>query len=202
MKLLTLYRMYKLQKESKTMFAKIKNLLKSRTTQNVAAGTGVTMGVLAAVRSIWPTLLPWSGEQDGLVDSFFMLVLIPIISRILAFLRTPEKLDGMKTLTPLVVLLCVALLFQGCTTTGTLPGGGTFDSQLDAQAAVIAAQAIIALGDQGTALAERIYALQEARDDAKFEREKQEQQERLDRLLLFVQRLVTAVQSTNQATPL
>ena len=98
MKLTTLYKLWVLKKRMNKMFAKIKNLLKSRTTQNVAAGTGVTIGVLAAVRSIWPDLLPWSGEQDGVVDSFIMLVLIPIISRILAFLRTPEKLDGMKTL--------------------------------------------------------------------------------------------------------
>ncbi len=194
MKLTTLYKLWVLKKRMNKMFAKIKNLLKSRTTQNVAAGTGVTIGVLAAVRSIWPDLLPWSGEQDGVVDSFIMLVLIPTISRILAFLRTPEKLDGVKTLTPLIVLLCVGLLIGGCTTTGTLPGGGDFETKLDAQAAVIAAQAIVALGDQGAALAERIYALQEARDEAKYEREKQEQQERLDRLLLFVQQMLAVVQ--------
>jgi len=62
-----------------------KPITKSRTTKHVAAGavggSGVTAAVLAAVRSMWPDLLPWSVEVDVLIAGALGALLTPLLSR-------------------------------------------------------------------------------------------------------------------------
>lgn len=83
-----------------------KPYMKSTTTQNVAAGTLATgagtgataIGVIAALRSIKPDLLPWSQDQDTeivvsatAIYTILSTVIVPFISRKIAFWRNPEK---------------------------------------------------------------------------------------------------------------
>ena len=73
----------------------MKDITKSRTTQNVAAGSaasgGLAYGLLAALRSAAPGLLPWDEVHDVAVAVVATTVLAPLLSRIIAFVRTPEK---------------------------------------------------------------------------------------------------------------
>lgn len=70
-------------------------LFKSRTTQNVAAGglitVGTIAGVLAWIRSMWPELLPWDPSADAAIDTVAATVLAPVVSRVIAMWRNPEK---------------------------------------------------------------------------------------------------------------
>lgn len=93
-------------------------MLKSRTTQNVAVGTGAAglsgVGIILFVRSVWE--LPWPVEQDAVAAAIAMWVwctfLGPVVSRLAAWVRTPSKFW--------VVLVAAALAVggMGCATSG------------------------------------------------------------------------------------
>lgn len=72
-----------------------KPVLQSRTTQNVAAATvttgGTVAGIIAGIRAIWPDLLPWDESVDVSVSVVLTTVIVPLVSRAIAFWRTPEK---------------------------------------------------------------------------------------------------------------
>lgn len=78
-------------------------VIKSNTTQNVAAGGavsgGVAYAVLAALRSVAPDLLPWPPDTDMAIAMALTAVLTPLVSRVIAFKRAPEKavVAGMDT---------------------------------------------------------------------------------------------------------
>ena len=72
-----------------------KRTLKSRTTQNVAVGTGgasaVALLVVAAVRRfLWADMTP--AEATAAVTAL-TIILTPLLSRFAAFARNPEKLN-------------------------------------------------------------------------------------------------------------
>lgn len=94
------------------------NAVVSRTTQNVV-GSGLTLGgVLAGVRALWPDLLPWSAETDVWLVSTGAGVL----SRLVAFWRTPDKATGSTSAsnsgrpTAALLLIGLSLACYGCTT--------------------------------------------------------------------------------------
>jgi hypothetical protein len=71
------------------------SVLRSETTQNVAASglgvAGTTAATLALIRQLWPTVLPWSIEGDAAIVAFASTVLQPLASRWLAFFRNASK---------------------------------------------------------------------------------------------------------------
>ena len=69
-------------------------LFKSRTTQNIAVSGGLVVGVLTFLRKLWPDLFAWGAETDLALQEVLTVVLIPLLSRLLAFARTPEKAQG------------------------------------------------------------------------------------------------------------
>lgn len=72
-----------------------KTVLQSRTTQNVAAATvttgGTVAGVIAGARAVFPDLIPWNESADVSVAVVITTVIAPLVSRLIAFWRTPEK---------------------------------------------------------------------------------------------------------------
>lgn len=69
---------------------------KSTTTQNVAiagaSGAGSVAGVLLLLRTNWPDLLPWGPEADAGIIALVTTVVVPVLSRVIAFLRHPQKM--------------------------------------------------------------------------------------------------------------
>lgn len=70
----------------------------SRTTQNTAVGGTLAVGggfsifgLLTAVRSALPDILPWSQEADYGIAALATMLLNPLISRVIALRRNPEK---------------------------------------------------------------------------------------------------------------
>ncbi len=76
----------------------IKALIQSRTTQNVAAGSasGVVVAglIVASLRHTAPGLLPWDQDMDVAAAGAIGAVVIPWLSRNIAFLRHPDKKTG------------------------------------------------------------------------------------------------------------
>lgn len=70
-------------------------MINSKTSQNVAAGTATSVGGLAGimitVRQIWPEFNLWPVEADAAVIAVLTTVLIPAVSRLIAFWRDPSK---------------------------------------------------------------------------------------------------------------
>jgi len=70
-------------------------MIKSTTTQNVAGGTilgaGGPAGIMLFVRQTWPEFNWWPVEADAAIIAVLTTVLIPMISRAIAFSREPEK---------------------------------------------------------------------------------------------------------------
>lgn len=64
----------------------------SRTTQNVAVSAGTVAGLVAFVRSMWPGVIPWDEANDAEAIGGLMVVFVPLLSRLLAFVRDPSKL--------------------------------------------------------------------------------------------------------------
>jgi hypothetical protein len=101
----------------------------SKTTQNVAAGGVVSaaaiVGMLQAVRSVWPSALQWESGEDlvvaGAVAALINIVVAPVVSRYLAFWRDPDKADSAALRKSLMcVALCAGLVMgSGCATVGT-----------------------------------------------------------------------------------
>jgi len=67
------------------------NVLRSKTTQNVAA-TGTIAGIaIALISRFWPSL----AEDRALQDAIIILINaigVPLVSRLLSFVRNPEKI--------------------------------------------------------------------------------------------------------------
>lgn len=106
--------------------------LKSKTTQNSAAGqlasTGGVAGVLIAIREAWPGLIPWPVELDAVILAFVASTVGPWVSRQIAFLRNKEKRPEKQLNEPIhwCILLAFALLpLQACATTLPAVGGKT-----------------------------------------------------------------------------
>ncbi len=108
----------------------IRALVTSRTTQNVAAGGAVSaaaiIGVLQAVRSVWPGALQWKTGEDvavaGALAALINIVVAPLVSRYLAFWRDPDKADAAalrKTLLCLALCAGLAVGGLGCATVAT-----------------------------------------------------------------------------------
>lgn len=104
------------------MVSKVTNAMGSRTTQNVAAGSGVAMAAAVALVSFLRAVgwTWWGEESDMEVSGYLALALTPVFSRVLALLRNPEK--KAQAIRGAVVLLCCGLAVgaSGCMT----PGGG------------------------------------------------------------------------------
>lgn len=114
-------------------------LNRSTTTQNVAMGAassaGGLAGILYAVRSAWPDLVPWPVEADAAILAALTTTILPWVSRKIAFIRDRRKAKSsainMSTRSWLPVILCAALAGAGgCATNGisvaeTTPEGGT-----------------------------------------------------------------------------
>lgn len=64
-----------------------KSIIKSQTTQNVAASGASVIGALAFLRNMWPDLMPWGAEHDATLAAVGAGVLVPLISRIIAKIR-------------------------------------------------------------------------------------------------------------------
>jgi len=88
-KLRTVFQILKLRRRAKKVIKM--NVLKSKTTQNVAA-TGTIAGVaLALIMRFWPSL----AEDQALQDAIIIMINaigVPLVSRLLAFVRNPEKI--------------------------------------------------------------------------------------------------------------
>jgi len=72
-------------------------MIKSTTSQNVAAGTvtgaGGLVAVMATVRQVWPDFDWWPVEADAAIIAVLTTVLIPMASRAIAFWRDPSKMN-------------------------------------------------------------------------------------------------------------
>jgi uncharacterized protein YceK len=109
------------------------SILKSRTTQNTAAGqlvtTGGPAGILLAVRNAYPELIPWPVELDAILLAFLATTLGPWLARMIAFWRNPEKRSvssgGSGTVPGIALFLCATLALSGCATTLPAVGGKT-----------------------------------------------------------------------------
>jgi hypothetical protein len=73
----------------------VKGAASSNTTQNVlaggVAGGGAVLIGLSALRSWAPNLIPWSPEHDAELVVFATTILVPFVSRAIAFWRQPAK---------------------------------------------------------------------------------------------------------------
>lgn len=73
----------------------LKDLILSRTTQNVAAGSVSWMVVaglvIVSLRQSAPWLLPWTEDYDVAVAGAVGSIVIPWLSRQIAFIRNPDK---------------------------------------------------------------------------------------------------------------
>ena len=81
----------KLAWQAKKKRRRAMNVLKSKTTQNVAA-TGTIAGIaIALISRFWPSL----AEDRALQDAIIILINaigVPLVSRLLSFVRNPEKI--------------------------------------------------------------------------------------------------------------
>ena len=73
----------------------VKGAASSATTQNVlaggvSAGGGVLIG-LSALRSWAPGIIPWTVEHDAQAVIFLTTIVVPFVSRAIAFWREPSK---------------------------------------------------------------------------------------------------------------
>lgn len=73
----------------------VKGAVSSATTQNVlaggvSAGGGVLIG-LSALRSWAPGIIPWTVEHDAQAVIFLTTIVVPFVSRAIAFWREPAK---------------------------------------------------------------------------------------------------------------
>ncbi len=87
--------------------------VKSRTTQNVAFGTATGGGVVVAVLA-WLRMAGyafWPAEADAAIAMVVSTVVVPLVSRAAAFLRTPAK-------AAVLALAVMGLLAPGCVTGG------------------------------------------------------------------------------------
>ena len=70
-------------------------MISSKTTQNVAGGTvlgaGGPAGIMLFIRQTWPAFDWWPVEADAAIIAVLTTVLIPAISRTIAFWRDPSK---------------------------------------------------------------------------------------------------------------
>jgi hypothetical protein len=74
-----------------------KSLLESNTTKAVL-GAGIialptAQSFTRVLRLVLGEYLPWSEEGDEYLAGFLVTVLVPLISRVLAFLHEPEKME-------------------------------------------------------------------------------------------------------------
>jgi len=150
-----------------------KKLLKSRTTQNVAAGTAVSTGVVAAalamLRTFAPDLLPWGPEIDLKIDMLLVMILGPLVSRWFAKVRNPEKAHRGSRATPLIVFFLIAGLAAGgvgCQTRSIAPDGTVTTTSPDIEALVAVGQIIQLCGDLATPYVREYLALKADRDAA------------------------------------
>ena len=155
-----------------------KKLFKSRTTQNVAAGTaastGVVAGVLALLRSFAPDILPWPAELDLKIDMLLVMILGPLCSRWFAKWRNPEKAHrasaGLsRNKTPMIVFFLIAGLAAGgvgCQTRSIAPDGTVTTTSPDIEALVAVGQIIQLCGDLATPYVREYLALKADRDAA------------------------------------
>lgn len=145
-----------------------KETVKSKTTQNVAAGTaaggGTVAFVLSWIRSTWG--LPWDVSADPAVIVVLTAVLGPLAARAIAFWRDPAKKTGGEgaSRTPALVLFMCAGIFAagltgGCASmapkvTTTAPDG-TVTTRIDAEALAQLAQAQLMIAQEAMAAAEQ-----------------------------------------------
>lgn len=95
-------------------------ITKSSTTQNVAMG-GISVGAavtwgLEFWRANWPDTVPWTPESDTQAVVGLTVILTPIVSRIIAFLRDPNKRHAYngKSGFMWVVFFAACLPMAGC----------------------------------------------------------------------------------------
>jgi len=167
------------------MWNKAKTQEKAATAAKTAAGGVVVAGggvvaALAFLRSL--TGLPWPVEGDAAIAGVVTLVGVPLWTWLRTYLRDRARHGGAAepgTLTPLIVLVCAVLALGAgpCATLTHTPDG--WQMSVDAEAAIVAANALTLLGDHGVAFYERIETLREARDTARTERERAERDARL-----------------------
>lgn len=106
-----------------------KPLLTSTTTQNVAVGA---VGAISAVQGV-VTLLratnvaPWPAEADNEIALALTAILVPLASRVIAWLRALYNTYHNAGYLPIVIaMVCASLLLPGCMTiteTVTSPDG-------------------------------------------------------------------------------
>jgi hypothetical protein len=106
-----------------------KPLLTSTTTQNVAVGA---VGAISAVQGV-VTLLratnvaPWPAEADNEIALALTAILVPLASRVMAWLRALYNTYHNAGYLPIVIaMVCASLLLPGCMTiteTVTSPDG-------------------------------------------------------------------------------
>jgi len=89
------YRAWRAIERSKKMSA-----VTSKTTQNVAVGTlaggSAVIGALAFLRSFAPGIVFWPEDSDTAVAIAIATIVVPGVSRLIAFWRNPEKKEGAK----------------------------------------------------------------------------------------------------------
>lgn len=85
------------------------NALLSRTTQNVLVGGTISVasivGLLVSLRAF--VELPWPPDGDEKIAYCLAIVVTPILSRLIAFARTPEK--KLRMLVHLLIAPCAML---------------------------------------------------------------------------------------------
>jgi hypothetical protein len=74
---------------------KMSNVVTSKTTQNVTMGTaasgGAIYGVIAFLRSYAPNIVFWGEDADAGIVVVATTIIAPLVSRIIAMVRNPEK---------------------------------------------------------------------------------------------------------------
>lgn len=195
------------------MWNKEKSQQKATTAAKTAAtGVVVTGGGIVAVLAFLRQFitLPWSADGDAAIAGVVTLVGVPVWTWIRTFGRdkakhggTPEPTEPSNTLTSLGIAVLLAfsvwLMCAGCVTTRTMADGTIVEQRVDAQAAALIVQASAALGAQATAFVERIYELQEAREQAETTREREEATASLQRYVELVQSIVMGLQQSHEA---
>lgn len=71
----------------------IEKLIKSTTTQNVTLGAGAVVGIITVVRNFFPQLIFWPESMDTEIEVAILTLVIPLVSRVISWVRNPEKFD-------------------------------------------------------------------------------------------------------------
>ena len=175
----------------------MKPIYRSETTKNVLAGATVGAGgsmlIVNLIRQFAPDLLPWPADYDTEVLAGFTIFVVPFLSRAIAFLR--DKSKKLRNAAKAIMMLAIVVGFTACVTT-THPDG-RIEQRPDLEALILANQIAVQNAEVALDLWLIYNESKGITDQARFERQREEREARIEQMREILEALV-ALQQQNQ----